>query len=148
LKGRYSRQLAFAIDFIKAKVDLKEETVAFLKPKGGKWFAQVRQVLETNRIPYNVITREKDWPDDDANVALCTMHSAKGLEFDYVIILGLNAEVTPHGGENDDQLDTLRRLLAMAVARARKHVIVGYKPGEASDLIDYFDANSFEEVVP
>lgn len=146
LKGRYSQQLSFAIDYIKANVDLKEETVAFLKPKAGRWFAELRRGLDASEIPFSVIIREKEWPEDDANVALCTMHSAKGLEFDHVIILGLSAEVTPHGGEHDDQLDMLRRLLAMAVARARKHVIVGYKPGEGSDLVDYFGQDTFEEV--
>lgn len=74
------------------------------------------------------------------------MHSVKGLEFDHVIILGLSDEVTPHGDEDDDdQLSTLRRLLAMAVARARKTVIIGFKEDQASSLVSYFVDGSFDE---
>jgi DNA helicase IV len=144
VKGLYSQQLEFAINYIETKVNLQEETVAFLKPR--VWFRELRRTLTAKGLAYNEITREKDWPDDDVNIVLCTMHSAKGLEFDHVIILGLNAEVTPHGGENDDKLDTLRRLLAMAVARARMSVIVGYKEKEASDLVQYFDKETFVEI--
>jgi len=80
-------------------------------------------------------------------VALCTFHSAKGLEFDHVFILGLNNETTPHGEEEqNDQLWVLRRLLAVAVGRARKHVVVGYKDGEQSELVRFFEADTFEQV--
>ena len=73
-------------------------------------------------------------------VALSTMHSAKGLEFDHVVILGFNAEVVQHGDEDDDvRLDGQRRLLAMAVGRARASVVLGYKPSDASRLIEFLD---------
>ncbi len=144
LLGRYSDQLEVAVSHIKEQIDLGEDTVAFLHPLG--WFDQLRKRLNTEHLEYEEITRERDWPTSSANIALCTMHSAKGLEFDHVIIIGLNAEVTPHGeGADDDQLVTLRRLLAMAVARARKSVILGYKPSEASSLVAYFPADTFEE---
>jgi len=75
------------------------------------------------------------------------MHSAKGLEFDHVVVLGLNAQVMRHGDEEHDaQEENDRRLLAMALGRARKSVIVGYKASEASDLIRYFDSETFEAV--
>ena len=69
------------------------------------------------------------------------------LEFDYVFILGLSGETTPHGAEDqDDQLWVLRRLLAVAVARARKHVMIGYKTGEQSELVRFFAAGTYEQV--
>jgi superfamily I DNA/RNA helicase len=75
------------------------------------------------------------------------MHSAKGLEFDHVCILGLNAEVTPHGeGEADAQLENLRRLVGMAAGRARQSLVVGYKPDDASSVVEYFDPATFIEV--
>ncbi|MCC5073946.1 3'-5' exonuclease [Xanthomonas campestris] len=93
------------------------------------------------------MTRESEWPEGPENVALCTFHSAKGLEFDYVFILGLSSEATPHGDEDhDDQLWVLRRLLAVAVARARKQVFIGYKIGEQSELVKFFTPHTFQEV--
>jgi superfamily I DNA/RNA helicase len=78
---------------------------------------------------------------------LSTLHSAKGLEFDHVIVLGLNADVTPHGAEEgDDRLAALRRLLAMGIGRARQSVIVGYKPDEASTLVQFLQPGSFRDV--
>ncbi len=82
-------------------------------------------------------------------MALSTFHSAKGLEFDYVFILGFNDENMPHAdAEMDDEVFVLRKLLAVAVARARKAVILGYKPGEESRLVQYFAPGTFvqEEV--
>lgn len=145
-RGRYMSQLDFAVDHIRKNVDLEEETVAFLKPLGGGWFNFIRNRLDREKLPYEEITRTRDWPRNNKNIVLSTMHSAKGLEFDHVVILGLSEEVTPHGEEDDDdQLSTLRRLLAMAVARARKTVTIGFKEDEASSLVGYFQDGSFDE---
>ncbi len=145
LKGRFNKQVAAAINFINNKVDLRNETVAFLHPLGGGWFSYLEECLKDNNLPYDDITRSREWPDNNNNIVISTMHSAKGLEFDHVIILGLSKEVTPHGVDDDDeQLETLRRLLAMAVARARQSVLVGYKEEDASDLVGFFERNTFE----
>jgi superfamily I DNA/RNA helicase len=112
-QGRYLSQLDFAIEHIRSNVNLAEETVAFLKPLGGGWFNFVRTRLSREGLLYEEITRTREWPRNSTNIVLSTMHSAKGLEFDHVIILGLTDEVTPHGEEDDDdQLSTLRRLCA------------------------------------
>lgn len=145
-KGRYNAQLDFAMEHIRDDIDLNSETVAFLKPLGGGWFDHLRNRLIRERLHFEEITRTREWPKNNTNIVLSTMHSAKGLEFDHVIILGLSEEVTPHGSEaDDDQLLTLRRLLAMAVARARKTVVVGFKEEEASSLVHYFKDGTFDE---
>ncbi|UIJ33280.1 AAA family ATPase (plasmid) [Cereibacter azotoformans] len=147
ISGNYSRQIEWVIDYITEAVDLTTETVAFLKPEGGRWFDTVRHELRRAGMKYVEMQRNGKWPDGDENIALSTFHSAKGLEFDHVIIIGFNQENTPFGDEEiTDQIQVLRRLLAVAVARARKQVIVGYKPGEESRLTDYFDAGTYEEV--
>jgi superfamily I DNA/RNA helicase len=125
-------------------VDLSNDSVAFLKPKAGSWFNQIRALLLANGLSFVEITREAEWPEGAENIALSTFHSAKGLEFDYVFILGFNDENTPYAdAEVDDEVFVLRRLLAVAVARARKAVIVGYKPGEESRLVQYFAQDTF-----
>jgi superfamily I DNA/RNA helicase len=146
LRGLYRDQLSWAIDFIQNNIDLTQESVAFLKPQAGAWFDFMKQRLQAAGIPFVDITREPEWPEGPENVALSTFHSAKGLEFDHVFILGLSDRSTPHGDEErDDQLWVLRRLLAVAVARARKQVVIGYKPGEESDLIQFFADGTYEQ---
>nr|WP_255702103.1 3'-5' exonuclease [Salinicola sp. DM10] len=147
LQGIYRDQVGWAINYIKEKVDLGSESVAFLKPQAGKWFFYLKLRLMQSGITFSDITRNPEWPEGDVNVALSTFHSAKGLEFDYVFIIGFNAENTPFLDEEiDDQVFVLRRLLAVAVARARKAVVIGYKLGEESELIRYFVPGTFEKV--
>ena len=146
IRGRYRRQAEWAINFIQTEVNLECDSVAFLKPRAGQWFAQIRNLLRQHEIEFVDITRETEWPEGSENVALSTFHSAKGLEFDYVFILGFNDENTPHAdAEMDDQVFVLRRLLAVAVARARMAVFVGFKPGEESRLVEYFSPGTFVE---
>jgi len=147
IEGLYREQITWALSYINDNVDLENESVAFLKPQGGKWFNYLQGRLSKADIPFATLTRQADWPDGQENVGLCTFHSAKGLEFDYVFILGFNQENTQHGEEEtSDEIRVLRNLLAVAVARARKHVVIGYKAGEQSSLTQYFAAESYEQI--
>ena len=147
LRGLYREQVRWALDYVRREINLEQDSVAFLKPQGGEWFSYLRGQLSAQGIRFVDITREAEWPEGSENVALSTFHSAKGLEFDYVIILGFNDENTSHvDAEMDDEVFVLRRLLAVAVARGRKAVIVGYKPGEESRLIQYFATGTFDQV--
>lgn len=145
LCGKYSDQVRFALEHVREEIDLNTESVGFLKPLGGVWFKTLRAALSAKNLAHVDLTRLENWPQGPENIALSTMHSAKGLEFDHVIILGLNSNVTPHGADpQDSNLNNLRRLLAMAITRARKSVIIGYKPTEASEPIKYFDPSTHE----
>lgn len=147
ITGTYSEQINWAINYINQNVDLETESVAFLKPQGGRWFDFTRTKLKEAGIDYAYLTRRSDWPTGDENVGLSTFHSAKGLEFDHVIILGYNQENTQFGDENEsDRIRVQRRMLAVAVARARKHVVIGYKPSEKSQLTRFFNDNTFDLV--
>lgn len=148
LKGRYSKQVAYVINFIKSYVDLSSKSIGFMHPKGGGWFDYLRSELRKASLEFVEITREDEWPKGPENIALSTMHSGKGLEFDHVFLLGLNDKTTPHGKEEGDTtLESLRRTLAMAITRARESVILGYKPGEASSLIRFLDKKTYREQV-
>jgi superfamily I DNA/RNA helicase len=147
--GRYSAQLKYMLDDVLAHVDLSSESVAILQPRAGKWLDYVRSELRDRGIPYSELTRQSAWPTGPQNVAVSTIHSAKGLEFDHVLMPGLNQQVTPHGhGTDDATLDRLRRLLAMGIGRARRSVELGYKPGEESTLIGLLDPATYELVSP
>ena len=141
--GIYSEQIDYMLNRVQPYLDAGE-TVAILQPKGGGWFNFAKNALRERNIRYCELTRNRDWPTGPEQVALSTIHSAKGLEFDHVLLPGLNREVTPHGDEEGDgTLDSLRRLVAMGIGRARSSVIVGYKPGEQSTLIDLFDPSTY-----
>ena len=146
IAGLYSSQIEYMLDYIQPFLK-NEETVAFLKMRGGRWFDFIRTKLQENDIEYCELTRSSVWPTGSECVALSTIHSAKGLEFDHVLLPGLNQEVTPHGlEEGDGTLEALRRLLAVGIGRARKTVLIGYKPGEQSRLIEFFGQSTHDFV--
>lgn len=65
---------------------------------------------------------------DDNKVALMTVHSAKGLEFPYVFVVGLEENLFPSGGflAGSQDIQEERRLFYVALTRAKKVVEVGY----------------------
>lgn len=145
--GTYSSQIKHMVNFIVNEVDLVSESVAFLQPRGGAWFSCLENYLRQVGLKWVRLTRASVWPRGTEAIAICTLHSAKGLEFDHVFLPGLNQEVTPHGGEDGDaQLEALRRLVAMGVGRARKTLMVGYKPDEASTIVKLFQQGTYELV--
>lgn len=145
--GKFREQINFMLERLMPTIDKGTESVAILHPLGGGWFDETRRVLRNRRIPFCELTQQNDWPTGPEVVALCTIHSAKGLEFDHVLVPGLSQQVTPHGPTDDDaDRDRLRRMLAMAIGRACKSVMVGYKPGEQSSLIELLNPSTYEPV--
>lgn len=61
--------------------------------------------------------------DSDDKVTLMTIHSAKGLEFDTVFVVGLEENIFPSLLSVDDpqKLEEERRLLYVAITRAERH---------------------------
>lgn len=147
LKGKFSGQCQYVYDYLNkvwTTEGQEDDTVVFLHPLGGKWFDYVREFLKTKKWPHVELSRRSEWPRGKEKIALSTMHSVKGLEFDHVVILGLNEEITKTGREsNDTTFETLRRLLAMSATRARCSVILGYNPDNPSQLISLFGEGTF-----
>jgi superfamily I DNA/RNA helicase len=145
VRGRFQAQMRYVADYI-TKLP-QGESVGLLHAKGGGWFDHVREVLNAAGLPFVEISRRSEWPQGSEEIALCTMHSSKGLEFDHVVLLGLDAALMPHGSEeNDTQLLKHRKLVAMAIGRARKSVILSYKPGTESRVVDLLDPDTDEEI--
>lgn len=65
---------------------------------------------------------------DDANnsVSVSTIHASKGLEFDYVYIMGVEEGLFPisRAVGLDDEIEEERRLMYVAITRARKKVFI------------------------
>lgn len=144
--GRYRSQLSHMLDEVSPALG-SGDSVAILHPRGGGWFDFARSELRHRKMSFCEITRNRNWPTGPERVALSTIHSAKGLEFDHVLMPGLNQELTPHGDEEGDgSLDALRRLVAMGIGRARKTAAVGYKPDDKSTVIDFMDPDTYDRI--
>lgn len=145
VRGRMRHQMDWVIERIASLPD--DESVVLLQPRGGQWMSYPRGRLEAAGYEFVEITRRSEWPQGSEEIALCTLHSAKGLEFDHVILLGLSAELMPHGPEaNDTQLANHRRLVAMGIGRARKSAAITYKPGEESRVIELLDPATYDAI--
>jgi DNA helicase II / ATP-dependent DNA helicase PcrA len=67
---------------------------------------------------------EADQVRDDAPVVLMTLHSAKGLEFHHVFLVGLEEGIAPHSRslQRPESLEEERRLLYVGMTRARERL--------------------------
>jgi superfamily I DNA/RNA helicase len=82
------------------------------------------------RLTLAEMDNEVDEEEDSRGVTLMTMHSAKGLEFSDVFIVGLEEGILPHarslaGEGSDDYGDPLseeRRLLYVGITRAKQRL--------------------------
>jgi DNA helicase-2/ATP-dependent DNA helicase PcrA len=94
---------------------------------------------------------EKD-PDGNDKVTMMTIHAAKGLEFPYVYIVGMEENLFPSqlSLSSDADLEEERRLFYVALTRAEKRAMISYAltryrwgnltHGEPSRFIDEIDA--------
>lgn len=71
---------------------------------------------------------DMDNPDDDNKVTLMTVHSAKGLEYKYVYIVGLEENLFPsqRAAESPDGIEEERRLFYVALTRAKVSATISY----------------------
>ena len=69
-----------------------------------------------------------DEEDTNNKVALMTVHSAKGLEFPYVYIAGMEENLFPSGGmlASASDIEEERRLFYVAITRAKKAVEISF----------------------
>ena len=64
--------------------------------------------------------------DTESKVTLMTMHAVKGLEFDYVFVIGVEEGLFPHlnSMNSEEELEEERRLAYVAITRARKKLYI------------------------
>ena len=86
----------------------------------------VEQLLETAALQSDQ-DELKDKEEQNA-VRLMTIHAAKGLEFSYVFVTGLEEGLFPHERLDDGRTDQEeeRRLFYVALTRAEKKVFLTY----------------------
>ncbi|MDO4963125.1 MAG: UvrD-helicase domain-containing protein [bacterium] len=74
----------------------------------------------------SLVSDIEEHKNDSDVVTLMTVHSAKGLEFDYVYIIGMEEGIFPHSMclYSNDEIEEERRLCYVAVTRARKKLFL------------------------
>lgn len=74
------------------------------------------------------VTLQNDLQDNNSedSVSVSTIHASKGLEYNYVFIIGAEEGIFPlsRAQDNDDELEEERRLMYVAVTRARKKLYI------------------------
>ena len=72
--------------------------------------------------------QDNEKEEDREKLTLMTMHSAKGLEFNYVYIVGMEDTLfpSPMSSGSKKELEEERRLFYVAVTRAKKQVVLSY----------------------
>ena len=75
-------------------------------------------------IDHAALSSDTDKYDRNAAVTMMTVHSAKGLEFPTVFLVGLEDGIFPHSRSINDpkELEEERRLAYVAITRAEKHL--------------------------
>ncbi|MBI5083958.1 MAG: UvrD-helicase domain-containing protein [Acidobacteria bacterium] len=75
-------------------------------------------------LDHAALVSDADSIDEQAQVSLLTMHNAKGLEFPYVFVAGMEEGLFPHSRSREDesQMEEERRLCYVAMTRAMKRL--------------------------
>jgi DNA helicase-2/ATP-dependent DNA helicase PcrA len=99
---------------------------------------------------------DKEQGERDPKVMMMTLHSAKGLEFNTVVLAGLEEGLFPHSRSREDEaeLEEERRLCYVGITRARKQLVLTsaarrrvfgeYQSTEPSRFIDEIPADLIE----
>jgi DNA helicase-2/ATP-dependent DNA helicase PcrA len=92
--------------------------------------AEAEEVGESLRdfIDHAALTSDTDQYSSASQLTLLTMHSAKGLEFPAVFIIGLEEGLFPHSRaiEDPSQMEEERRLFYVAITRAERQLAVSH----------------------
>lgn len=100
-------------------------TIAILSKFNSVLYSYEETLVKEN-IPVTLLSEESP---REPHVVLCTLHSAKGLEWDHVFFVRLNDDVFPQKKDEESILQE-RRLFYVGVTRARKTLTLSYSRGE------------------
>lgn len=86
----------------------------------SEWFAHVERYREMLKV-------QNQKRESTEGVALMTMHSAKGLEYDTVFMIESNEGSTPYRkARSEEEIEEERRLFYVAMTRAKRKLIISY----------------------
>lgn len=98
--------------------------------KGSELEEPMTLAQAVNRFTLRDMLERGEDEEDADQVQLMTIHASKGLEFDFVYILGVEEGIMPHQNSIDDNQPELieeeRRLAYVGITRARKELILSH----------------------
>ena len=88
--------------------------------------SELRQEALSEFLDHAALVSETDDYDERAKVTLLTLHSAKGLEFSSVFIVGLEEGLFPHSRslDSEQEMEEERRLCYVGMTRACKRLVL------------------------
>ncbi|MCC6905431.1 MAG: ATP-binding domain-containing protein, partial [Anaerolineae bacterium] len=99
-----------------------------------KHLQEVESILAERDVPCRHF-RSDEFEVLENYVKLITMHSAKGLEFPAVMLLGVNEGVIPFNNPDEEQLDQDRKLLYVGMTRAADRLYIYHSKGQTSRFL-------------
>lgn len=76
----------------------------------------------------SLVSSVDQWSDEEQKLTLMTMHSAKGLEFPYVLMIGLEEGLFPHSISSSDpeEIEEERRLCYVGMTRSMNQLFLSH----------------------
>ncbi len=147
--------------------EMKKENITELKNVASTYAQKYeKKSLEMFLNEINLIEQEQDKNQDGSGnyVNLMTLHSSKGLEFEYVFIVGMEEGLLPHSRSfmEEEDMEEERRLCYVGITRAKQKLFLTFaerrqtREGYTSqipsrflgeipqDICDYYSWNNYE----
>ncbi len=116
----------------------------------AKGDTQPQPLLENFLFEVSLLQEKIDEKDLDDQVQLMTLHAAKGLEFDTVIITGLEEGLLPSSKSlnTNEELEEERRLFYVGITRAKEYLLLthaGYR-NSFGQIVDQVQSRFLTEI--
>lgn len=121
------QQVTFMTQFDtkKEEDEQRRENVQELERMIDEWVSQRDEDASiTSFLQENMLASDLDELEDGGAVHMMSVHKAKGLEYDVVLVVGCNDDIFPHARtkSNPQEIEEERRLFYVALTRARKQL--------------------------
>ena len=113
------------------EAEMKKENVNELKNVASSYTDKYgKTALEMFLNEINLIEQEQEKNQDGSGnyLNLMTLHSSKGLEFDYVFMIGMEEGLLPHSRSfmEEDDMEEERRLCYVGITRAKQKLFMTF----------------------